>query len=290
MRRIGLVLGGGGIVGIAWELGVMSALQDHAGLDPLAMEIIVGTSAGSVAGAQVALGKELGDLVAQQQRPPQAPGPASASGGGSRPSQIGTGIIPEEIMRLFFQNEGTMEERALTIAALASDVPLALSEGDYVESFRRMLGTDEWPAVDLRATTTECESGRSVVWTKSDGIDLVTAVASSCAIPGYFPRVRFGDHHYMDGPRGGFYGDMVREKSLDALLFIGPFGDVTSAAGHSEFDVLAAEGLPVVQVTGGERLIALGTQLMDPRARPLGAEIGLEDGQATAAEVGPLFA
>ena len=63
--NVGLILGGGGVVGIAWELGVMAGLREHAGFDPLAMGLIVGTSAGSVAGAQVALGHDLDELVAR---------------------------------------------------------------------------------------------------------------------------------------------------------------------------------------------------------------------------------
>ena len=64
--NLGLVMGGGGLVGIAWELGVLAALQESVGFDPTSAAVIVGTSAGSVAGAEAALGRDLRVLVHRQ--------------------------------------------------------------------------------------------------------------------------------------------------------------------------------------------------------------------------------
>src|SRR5205814_4937756 len=61
-------MGGGGLVGIAWELGVLAGMQEAAGLDPTTAAVIVGSSAGSVSGAQAALGRGLVDLVERQLR------------------------------------------------------------------------------------------------------------------------------------------------------------------------------------------------------------------------------
>jgi len=49
--RWGLVLGGGGVLGGAWMVGALTALQQLHGLDPRDAELIVGTSAGSVTAA-----------------------------------------------------------------------------------------------------------------------------------------------------------------------------------------------------------------------------------------------
>ena len=51
-QRRALVLGGGGITGIAWEIGVLAGLAG-AGVDLTGADLVVGTSAGSVVGAQV---------------------------------------------------------------------------------------------------------------------------------------------------------------------------------------------------------------------------------------------
>ena len=47
-----LVLGGGGITGIAWELGIIHGLAEE-GIDLTEADTVVGTSAGSVVGAGV---------------------------------------------------------------------------------------------------------------------------------------------------------------------------------------------------------------------------------------------
>src|SRR4051794_36436289 len=64
-----LVLGGGGVTGIAWELGILKGLAD-AGVDLTDADLVVGTSAGSVVGAQVTTGRTVEDLYQTQLEPP----------------------------------------------------------------------------------------------------------------------------------------------------------------------------------------------------------------------------
>jgi NTE family protein len=182
---------------------------------------------------------------------------------------------------------GSIEERARTIGQLALDAEVPGDEHSYVEGFRGFLGTDEWPDVDFRASTAEAETGRSVLWSGDDGIGLVRAVASSCAIPGFFPPVSFGGNHYVDGPRGGYMPALAKDKGLDAILFVGPNAALPAVfAGTAELDAI---GLPVVKVTGGDALAAIGFNLMDPRLRARAAEAGLEDGREAAVEVKALL-
>ena len=65
-RRWGLVLGGGGVLGGAWTVGALSALQEVHGLDARDAELIVGTSAGSVTAALLGAGVAADDLRAHQ--------------------------------------------------------------------------------------------------------------------------------------------------------------------------------------------------------------------------------
>ena len=60
--RRALVLGGGGNTGIAWEAGVLDGLADG-GVDPADSDLIVGTSAGAIVGAYLALGHSPRDLA-----------------------------------------------------------------------------------------------------------------------------------------------------------------------------------------------------------------------------------
>jgi len=282
-------MGGGGLVGIAWELGVLAGLQEAAGLEPTAAAVIVGSSAGSVAGAQAALGKDLRALVDRQLRTAadatESVGTAEA-GAASAPR-----TIPQGILEAMMTATGTMEERAATVGKLALDADVPIDENAYVESFRSFLDTDAWPDVDLRVSTAEAETGRSVLWSRDDGIDLVRAVASSCAIPGFFPPVRFGDKRYVDGPRGGYLARLAEEKALDGILFIGPNAALPPQfARQVELEELAAAGMEVVMVTGGDVLVDIGMNLMDPRLRARAAEAGLADGREAAVHVKALLA
>src|SRR5215218_8042118 len=68
-QRTALVLGGGGITGIAWEIGLLAGLAD-AGVDLTGADLVVGTSAGSVVGAQLTGGAEPGAMYERQMEPP----------------------------------------------------------------------------------------------------------------------------------------------------------------------------------------------------------------------------
>ncbi len=53
-----LVLGGGGVVGVAWETAVVRGLLEQ-GVDLRQADLIVGTSAGSLVGTRLAAGQDL---------------------------------------------------------------------------------------------------------------------------------------------------------------------------------------------------------------------------------------
>ena len=63
-----LVLGGGGVAGIAWITGLLAGLA-AAGDDLTGAELLVGTSAGAAAAAQLGSGLPLAELLARQTEP-----------------------------------------------------------------------------------------------------------------------------------------------------------------------------------------------------------------------------
>src|ERR1700749_4053945 len=78
MDRRALVLGGGGVTGIAWETGLIAGLAGL-GVGLAAADVIIGTSAGSVVGTDIACGQEPEALYQAQLAPP-APEPAARIG------------------------------------------------------------------------------------------------------------------------------------------------------------------------------------------------------------------
>ena len=282
--RIGLILGGGGEVGIAWEIGVLAALEREAGFRASTSEVIAGTSAGAIVGAYTAQGRsvlDLADLERQGKGVPVGAGFAAEPGG----SEGEPRTIPEDIITALMSTEGTLEERGARLGKLALEAPVSLDESTFVAGFQTMLGDDEWPEVDFCPTTVETESGRTTLWDKSSGIGFAAAVASSCAVPGVFPPVGFAGHHFIDVPRRPFSGDLVRAKSLDVIIFVGLILPIL-ANNNEQKDELAEQaasgGLGVATVTGGAGVSEIGTDLLDYAVRPRAVEVGLEDGQHAA--------
>ncbi|MEU6611453.1 hypothetical protein ABZ922_41620 [Streptomyces shenzhenensis] len=105
--RLGIILGGGGEVGIAWETAVLAALTEHAGLDATKATAIAGNSAGAFVAALAATGHNLSDLTQREiaghhsSPAPDLPTQPSAS------TATGTSAVPEDITRIVTSTSGT---------------------------------------------------------------------------------------------------------------------------------------------------------------------------------------
>src|SRR2546430_3480182 len=64
--RIGLVLGAGGVLGAAWTAGALAALQERVDRPLGAVDLVVGTSAGSVLAAALRCGVSVDQIVEHQ--------------------------------------------------------------------------------------------------------------------------------------------------------------------------------------------------------------------------------
>jgi NTE family protein len=277
----GLVMGGGGVVGIAWEIGVIEALAQEGALDAGTARTIVGTSAGSVVGTQLAAGQAIDDLVAAQLAPPAAVG-----GGAAAPDM--TAVM--KIFGGFAVAEEMTTELALTTGRLAMEAPTG-SEDSWVGSFERLLGAAAagWPTdVDLRVVAMSCTKGERRAWARADGVPVARAVASSCAVPGMFPTVEIDGDRYTDGGAWSpSNADLLAGDGLDAVLFIGPIGGFLAGRPQieRELDQLRAAGAATESILPGEGFADLRTQLMNPAFRAQGLEAGRQDGKAAAASV-----
>ena len=83
-----LVLGGGGIVGVAWETGILAGLMGGR-VDVRDADIIVGTSAGSIVGTQIARGRDPREMLRENR----------ARSGDAQPA--GRMPSPEEMLKVF---------------------------------------------------------------------------------------------------------------------------------------------------------------------------------------------
>lgn len=266
MPRVGLVLGAGGVVGQAYHAGVLAALEHDYGWDPRTADVIVGTSAGSITGSLLRAGVPASDLAAWTVRAPLTDeGQILEEMFGTkhpelapfspldmvlrRPSIPGPRMVLDAIRR-------PREFRALR-AAMSLVGP---GRFDIVEQLAALGDTDSWPTQDLWITAVRREDGRHVVFGRDREAPLHLAVASSCAVPGYFAPVQIDGSTYVDGgAHSPTSADLLRDRDLDLVIVVSPMSgparrpDIYDASRwHSarlaarEVKALRAGGTPVV--------------------------------------------
>lgn len=199
-RDRALVLGGGGSAGNAWLIGVIAGLAD-AGLDVTDADLTIGTSAGSTAAAQISCAGP-GQLYAEILSAPVPPARTPVAANGSR-GFVGTPDDQLRRMTEIIAASADVEDmrRRQGAAALAKD---ATSDGSEHARWRATVASrlpeQQWPSRAIRITAVDAHTGEPVVFDGSSGVDLVDAVAASCA-GGFAYRV--GDRRYIDGDTGG---------------------------------------------------------------------------------------
>ena len=292
--RFGLVLGGGGVVGIAWEVGVLAGLERAGVIDAARAAVIVGTSAGSVVGTRLALGASVESLVEEQSRPVD---PAASTREGQPTGDLS--VVMEIFGALRAAPEVTPEvTRVVGQKAMAAPTP---PEDRWVANFEASIGKGtRWPqGTDLRIAALDCNTGERRMWTAADDgrVDLARAVASSCAVPGMFPTVGIGGSRYTDGGVWSVTnGDVLAGDGLDAAVFVVPTAAAPAQPGRRpayavEAEQLEAAGTPVVTIVPGPSFATeIGLMnLMNPAMRTKGLDVGLQDGAAAAVAIKELL-
>lgn len=293
-----LVFGGGGPVGIAWESGLVAGLA-AAGIDLSRADRIVGTSAGSVVGARLALGHDLSDAVertasatgdrASGSDRPASDGPASDRPGSDRPAVDLAGLM--EVMATAAVWEGPAEEARALIGRFALDATTA-PEDAFVGFFADLSG-EAWPEA-FACTAVDAVTGAFVEWSRGSGVDLQRAVASSCSVPGIFPPITIDGVRYIDGGmRSGLNADLVAGAERAVVVSVMP----TSMAGFAD---VGAE-LAAVRAGGGAlelvepdeaflELAGMGANLMDAGLSAPAFELGRALADREADRIGALWA
>lgn len=266
-----LVLGGGGVAGIAWITGLLLGLGE-AGQDVTQAEVIVGTSAGSTVAAQLGSGVGLKELHARQLRPElQTPE-----------------IMVEMDLESWVAQLTAVAQTADTLVELRRAVGrFALEAATVSEAERRAviasrLPSHEWPGRTLKIVAVDAESGQPRVFERDSGASLVDAVAASCAVPGVWPPATIGERRYVDGGvRSTANADLAAGASR--VLVIVPLGTAERFPTDTPLDGavagLRAGGAAVATVAPDDRSQqAIGMNPLDPATRTPAAEAGRRQG------------
>jgi NTE family protein len=259
----GVVLGGGGIAGVAWEAGIVIGLR-RAGVDLSSADVIVGTSAESIVGSHVAFGTDLQVLTAM------TPGPAGADA--AAVAAVSLEVVLGTLAPLFDQALDPAEARrrvgAVARAAGGDEQP-------FIAQIASLLPVaDRWPQRRLLVTAVDAESGEPVAWDRGSGVPLDRAVAASCAVPAVYPPVTIGGRRYMDGGvRSATNADLAAGCSavivLDAIAHLTPREPLQTE--------LAALGTAVTLVITPDDMAAavMGINLLDAAIAGPALEAGL---------------
>ena len=217
MARIGLVLGAGGILGSAWMVGALANLEVRLGRPLGEVDLIIGTSAGSVHAAALRCGMTVAELVAHQRGVPLAEAAPDLDGGDlpdmrAIERECGDGRPPLPLPWIgsprLLVSAATRPRSLNPVVVAAGLLPAgrgqmgALVRMVIAMQIRYGITTDGWvPGTPLWVVAVDYDSGQRVVFGR-DGAPPTTvgdAVLASCSIPGWFaPRVIDG-RRYVDG-------------------------------------------------------------------------------------------
>lgn len=276
-----LVLGGGGVAGIAWANGVLAGLADE-GVDVRDADLIVGTSAGSTVGAQARARLSVEELFQRQVDP--------ALQAREIPAEFDMASFATTLQGIL---EGARDQAELRrrIGAWALKAP-TVAEADRRAAVATRLPEPAWPERPLVLVAIDAETGEKRLFDRGSGVDLVDAVAASCAVPGVWPPVTIDGRRYVDGGvRSNDNADLASGFGRILVLSPLPPGAATPWTSLEEQVVrLREEGSSVEIVCPDEGSVAaMGPNPLDPSVRAPAAHAGREQGRREAAAVHKLW-
>jgi NTE family protein len=270
MDRRALVLGGGGVTGIAWETGLIAGL----GIDLAAADVIIGTSAGSLVGTDIACGQDLEALYQAQLAPP-APEPAV---------RIGWEFIGRLLWDVHTSRDPKRARARIGRWALA--VP-TMPEADRRKVFEARLPASVWPSRALKVTAVDARTGEFAVFDAAGRASLVDAVGASCAVPGVWPPVTIGERRFMDGGmRTIANADLAHEYERVVIIAPVAAGIGFMASPGRQATALTVAGAHVALVRPDRAAVrAMGRNVLDVSRRAAAARAGQAQASAEAPAV-----
>jgi NTE family protein len=238
-----LVLGGGGVLGFAWMLGALAALEAEAGFDAREVRVAVGTSAGSVAAALLGCGLPVEVISRHHQGIPGPEDPAieydygAGVGDAAPPRPSWRPAAPRlalDALRPPWRISPLVAITGLLPAGRGSLEPVrALVEGVAIATGH----ADAWPAAPRPwIVAADQRSGRRVVFgrdelpPRADGrprqlrtAPLADAVQASCSIPAWYPPKLIDGVPYVDGGAVSICSvDVVRHLPVEEVFVLAP--------------------------------------------------------------------
>ncbi|MDQ1738558.1 MAG: hypothetical protein QOE53_210 [Pseudonocardiales bacterium] len=293
--RRAFVFGGGGVLGFAWIVGALTALQHELGVEPAPEDLRVGTSAGAVVAGLLGCGLDVDGIRRHQigmplpEDPPISWNHDSDSGGSRPPRPLWWPGSPRLVW------DGIRRPASVSpVLALSGLLPRGRGS---LQPIHRMMdsvlaetpGAGNWPPRTW-IVAADYSTGRRTVFGR-DGAPvtgLADAVCASCAIPAWYTPVLIDSRPYIDGGAVSYASvDLLAGQDLDEVFVLAPMAAVEPDSPRSpvarlerrvrrsitrgisnDIAVLREAGTRVTFLTPGpEDLTAMGANLMNPRRR-----------------------
>lgn len=313
--KIGLVLGGGGVLGAAWMVGALKALEVETGLDVRQLEQYVGTSAGSVLVTLLGAGVSVDDLLRHQAGEAVAAGPLKDfeftyddAAGGDRPQRPKHGVGSPMLLR----NNALRLRHIPPTTVLSALLPEGRGNLDAVGALVEHVVHGRWVDRDgVTVVALDYDTGKRVAFGREGApvVDQAEAVMASCSIPGWFQPVHLGGHRYVDGGAWSSTNvDLLTGFGLDQIYVLAPTVsfdlDVPRSLGTRlerkwrnrvtarclrEVAKVHEQGTQVTVIGPGRQdLEAMGGNLMDAARRAVVIETSLTTSAAALSDPQPL--
>jgi NTE family protein len=320
-HRTGLVLGAGGVVGAAWMTGALRAVQEQLPGPLSDVDLIVGTSAGSVLAAALRCGVSIEQMIALQRGEPvpelREAGVRDLDDGplppcpqlraGSPRLMLASLLTPHRVHPAVGASAWLPRGRAQHEALRATIEALAGGCGGSPPR-----DSTAWADGRTWLVAVDYDCGRRAMFGRRGAppASLADAVVASCSIPGWYAPVAIGGHEYVDGGvRSATSLGTLARAGLSQVYVLAPMASLEpdrpgkrterlerrlrrliTRSLLREAALLRAQGTQVITLTPGpEDLSAMGVNLMDPRRRQPVLETSLRTSAATlaASRAGP---
>jgi len=278
MNDRALVLGGGGVAGIAWITGLLFGLSEN-GVDLRNAELILGTSAGSAVAAQLGCPISLEELYRRQVDPALqtreiTPDPR----------------LLQQLLKAFPTVSTPCNRAELTrkVGQWALRAP-TVTEAERRSVVAARLPTHAWPDRLLRITAVDTETGETRIFDRLSGTGLVDAVAASCAVPGVWPPVTIDGRRYMDGGvRSSDNADLA--QGYARIVILSPNGvradEIVAFPLQEQIEILEDAGAQTYLIEPDDQSrVAIGINPLLPETRKPAAEAGRAQAQTIAKDM-----
>lgn len=274
-------------------IGVIAGLAE-AGLDLTeAADLVIGTSAGATAAAQVRSGIPTAELLASVLSEPVRP----VGQNRERPPSLPMGTVFERMRAIGAAATSAADlRRAMGAFGLESDSILEPAAAQRRATVAARLPRPEWPDRPMIVTAIDAHTGELAAFDRDSGVDLVDAVTASTALPGLVPTHSINGARYIDGgvrspenaDLASGYANVLVLSPLGGQAPPGRFEGLRRAPEWrtdlaSQVEGLRKQGSRVEVITpDADSEVAMGANLMDLANRIPAARAGFTQGKTEA--------